>query len=129
MSKQTEQLLCPSYIAKEGAHLLGVKQKDGTIGILPKPLHVTEAFFQVAQQNGIKPEEHFRFVGSCMVSGCKQWTNNSCSIASRAVELINLVSDSIPLPTCSIRPTCQWYFQEKSNACKVCKFVITETPD
>lgn len=124
----SDNLLCPSYSCGSESKLLGVKQEDGTIAILPKPISISEGFSEICLNQGFKPEEKFRFVGKCAKSGCQNWQNNQCLIAEKAVDIIKKEELNTSLPICAIRPQCRWYHQEKSNACKICKYVNTKVP-
>jgi len=114
----------------DDAKLLGVRQMDGTISILPKPLTLSKDFLNLCLDKNIKPTEHFRFVGNCAESGCMQWKDSKCSIASNAVEIVKKMLDTMEkLPVCNIRSNCRWYDQEKSNACNACKYIVTEVSE
>jgi hypothetical protein len=40
----SKSILCPAHRCKPGSKLLGVRQSDGMIAILPQPLLIDEAF-------------------------------------------------------------------------------------
>lgn len=121
-----KEFLCPSFTSKGGSKLLGVLKEDGSVGILPRPLEVSEDFIQKCTDEGFRPEERFRFVGTCAQSGCTNWVDHKCGIAGKIAKVAEEVALYGPLPPCSIRPACRWFAQEGSNACRICKFVVTE---
>ena len=93
---------------------------------MPKPIAIGDDFQEKCLSKGFKAEENFRFVGKCAKSSCSHWQENRCSISDRAAKATKEMETNSPLPVCSIRPNCRWYQQEKSNACKFCKFIVTE---
>ena|SRR5690242_17949616 len=124
-NKIHKESLCPSSRYTESARLLGVRQEDGKVSILPDPLQVDESFGQYLSED-LKPEQSFRFVNKCMESGCKQWTKKGCGIAIRAISFLDQVNPVEELPACSIRKECRWHQQEGSAACKICPYIITD---
>lgn len=123
---EQKSLQCPSSMATPGAGLLGVRQEDGTIAILPQVLPVDETFIQIGQMDPVPLEQRFRFTNACIEKGCKQWNGKSCGVAKRVVRHMEKVNTSNDLPPCGIRSSCRWYAQEGNNACKICSFVVTE---
>jgi hypothetical protein len=122
----TQSLWCPSYRCKTGSQLLGVRQDDGTIAILPTPLPIDEAFINAVKDDEMAPEQRFRFTNKCVESGCNQWTGKNCGVVERVVQHLELLPVLEELPACGIRDKCRWYHQRKADACKVCPFIITE---
>ncbi len=118
--------LCPSSKAKPGAQLLGVRQRDGTVAILPQALPVDEHFMHVVRKDPTPPEQRFRFSNKCVENGCEQWTGKNCGVIERVVEFLDAVPNKETLPVCSIRPRCRWYKQRSAEACRICPYVLTE---
>nr|MBB6141726.1 hypothetical protein [Mucilaginibacter sp. X5P1] len=123
---KSKLFLCPSSAVSEGSRILGVKQQDGTIGILPIPIKLNHDFNQNCISQNINPIEHFRFVNNCIDSKCRQWINNKCSITAKALSVLNMIPIEEHLPKCGIRSDCRWYKQERASACKFCKYIITD---
>lgn len=121
-----KKIMCPSSKASIGAKLLGVRQNDGTIAILPKPLLIDELFTKNAVNNS-SPGRQFRFTNKCLESGCKQWKGNRCNVSDQIITAIDILSSNTELPVCDIRPQCRWFIQNGTDACKVCPIVISET--
>jgi hypothetical protein len=152
-------MLCPSSRAKPGSELIGVRQDDGTVAILPQPLPVDEVFLRIAAEHALAPEQRFRFTNKCVESGCSQWTGSRCGVIDQALTMMenavgknvtpkreavatmqaveemgtrkNAVSEmpAESLPACGIRPTCRWYHQSGAAACAACTIVITRTTE
>lgn len=120
------KIMCPSSKAKNGAELLGVRQDDGTIAILPQTLPVDQDFVAVASSDGVHPEQKFRFTNKCIESGCRQWNGTGCGVADQVVQFMNSLPIAEELDDCPIRPSCRWYLQKGPDACKVCPFIISE---
>lgn len=127
--KQNDKILCPSSKCKSGSELLGVRQDDGTVAILPQTLPIDETFMHDVRADGVNPEQKFRFVNKCVECGCKQWTGKSCGVIDNLVTYLDNLPVADALPPCSIRSQCRWYKQQGADACKVCKFVVTEVTE
>ena len=124
--KNKESVLCPSSRAQKGARLLGVRQEDGRMAILPQPLLINDSFIEEANKHS-HAEQQFRFTNKCIESGCKQWTGNRCGVADTIIAVINDLVTGDELPVCAIRTKCRWFKQNGVESCKICSFVITET--
>jgi hypothetical protein len=123
---ESKALWCPSHRCKSGSQLLGVRQEDGTIAILPAPLPVDESFVEKTKNYPMAPEQRFRFTNKCFEGACGQWTGSCCGVVERIVQHLELLPVIEELPVCGIRDKCRWYSQQKSAACKVCPFILTE---
>jgi hypothetical protein len=121
-----QKIICPSSRCKEGAQLIGVRQDDGSVAILPQPLPVDRDFIENAKRIDEAPEQRFRFANKCVEGGCVQWTGKSCRIAEEIVLHLDEISPAKNLRPCFIRPQCRWFMQSGANACQMCKYVITE---
>ena len=125
MARSDQKTMCPSSQAKEGAQLLGVRQEDGTVAILPQPLPVGKTFIETANRTS-PAEQKFRFTNKCVEGGCQQWNGKGCGIADRLVEHLDKLTVSVRLPPCGIRSSCRWHQQSGPDACRVCPYVITQ---
>lgn len=108
------QKKCPSYIAKAGAQLFGVVNRDGKVRFIT-PLTVTEEF--LATNN---PEQRFRFTGKCIEKGCGQWNNRDLKCSLPAKMQHPGVPEASSMSFCPIRGECRWFFQDGSQACFSC---------
>lgn len=124
--EKKESILCPSSRAQKGARLLGIRQEDGQVAILPQPLLIDESFIEEASKRS-PAEQQFRFTNKCVESGCQQWTGSRCGVADTIVSVMNGLVVSNELPACAIRQQCRWFNQNGAESCKVCSFVITAT--
>ena len=118
--------MCPAHLCKPGSQLLGVRQPDGKIAILPQTLPINENFIQKTKQHPVAPERRFRFTNICIVGGCRQWNGQGCNVAEKVVNYLGLVPKNEELPACSIRNHCRWFVQKGSEACMICSYVLTE---
>ena len=125
---ENDRILCPSSRAKPGARLIGVRQDNGAVAILPQPLHIDEHFIEIANRSS-PAEQKFRFTHKCVESGCTQWTGSRCGVADNVLALAEGMQLQEGIPSCGIRHQCRWYNQNGENACKVCPLVITETTE
>jgi hypothetical protein len=124
---------CPSARCEPGATLLGIVNGDGTVGYITPPLQIDDQFVQRVKQ-GRDPEKRFRFAGTCVEGGCKQWTGSRCGVIDRV--LAAGVAPAAPagedagarasLPQCAIRSTCRWFAQSGADACRVCPLIATD---
>ncbi len=122
---EPRSVLCPSSRAKPGAKLLGVRQDDGTVAILPQVLQIDLSFLANTPQD-IKAERQFRFTNACVEGGCVQWTGSRCGIADQALEHSSHVPAADGLIACSIRQQCRWFLQSGAEACTICPYILTE---
>ncbi len=126
MAYTNDKIMCPSSKAKIGGELFGVRQDDGTIAILPQTLPVDEDFLSKASEDGVHPEQKFRFTNKCIESGCKQWNGKGCGVVEQVVQFINQLPITDNIADCPIRKNCRWHLQKGDEACKVCPFVVSE---
>jgi hypothetical protein len=118
---------CPSARCEEGATLLGVVGPTGVGYVTPRFL-IDAEFVRTARREP-SPERVFRFAGQCVEGDCAQWTGSRCGIIDMAIRTQRsgiVPAAARPLPRCSIRPTCRWYFQAGPEACAVCPLVVTD---
>ncbi len=120
--------MCPSSKARTGAKLLGVRQEDGSVAILPQPLQIDESFIEVANQTS-PAEQRFRFTNKCVESGCSKWTGSRCGVADRVLSVLEHLPIKEEIVACAIRPQCRWFLQSGKEACRACPFVITDTTE
>lgn len=118
--------MCPSHRCKLGSSLLGIRQGNGTIAILPQALSIDEDFIDKVKQHPIPPEQRFRFTNKCIDKGCRQWNGKGCDVVERVVSFLNIIPQNKELPKCSIRNKCRWFVQKGLDACKICPYVLTE---
>ena len=123
-SASSQSLLCPSYVAKPGAALLGIVDADGRVSFLKTPIRIDNTFVAEARR-GRPPEERFRFTGKCIQSGCHQWDNDNhqCSLVDRLIAGFERATD-VSIPDCPIRSRCRWFAQRGRAACVNCNDVV-----
>jgi hypothetical protein len=71
----------------------------------------------------VTPPEVFRFGGTCVEKGCRQFEDGRCSIAARLVSVAEPVVRKPP--RCAIRSTCRWWAEQGASACVRCPSVVT----
>lgn len=127
---ETEKSLqCPSYVAKPGAELFGIVNKEGQVDYLAEPIKIDKTFVEAAaaQQviTGKAAEERFRFAGKCIQGACGQWDHghSACSLVGRVIEAMNRKAETLLVP-CAIRSRCRWYAQGGAEACANCNEVV-----
>ncbi|MEO6902626.1 MAG: hypothetical protein ABI315_05675 [Bacteroidia bacterium] len=121
-----KSIACPSSRATQVSSLLGIRQEDGTIAILPQVLPVDSNFIQIGQQDPVPLEQRFRFTNKCVENGCKQWTGKGCGVVDGIIQSIDQIKNTNILVPCSIRPSCRWFLQKGDQACRICPYVLTE---
>jgi hypothetical protein len=122
---ETESVLCPSSRCQDGALLIGIVLPNGRVAITSERIVIDEEFVRIASE-GRSPEKRFRFAGTCIKSGCRQWSESRCQVVDEALELADVGVEAYSLPDCSIRRQCRWFLQSGANACRVCPEVITD---
>ena len=121
---QPNPTACPSSIPEiPGSEIFGIA--EGTVDqpnvtYLDPPLPVTPELLAAADP--VEPTEIFRFVGTCLEKGCRQFGNGQCQLAKRLVEGLPEVTQT--LPTCAIRQRCRWWQQEGKAACLRCPQIV-----
>lgn len=115
---------CPSAPMVVGAHILGIRNEDGSVSKLKSTLPVTENVIEFVSRGSDTPESKARFTAPCIEGQCAQWTSGRCDVI---VELLDRnVVEAQPLKRCPIRATCRWFDQSGKSACDICEFVITD---
>lgn len=121
--------LCPSaQPGMDQCRILGVVRRDGPAPML-KYLnqHVPASEEVLAMAAPLKPTDVFRLAATCAEHKCPHFDGADCRLASRIVQILPAVVDS--LPPCIIRKDCRWYSQEGGAACKRCPEVTTVSYD
>ena len=126
MMEQKDSIMCPSNRCKPGSKLLGIRQDDGSVSILPEALPIDQAFIDKVTNHERPPEQRFRFTNKCIEHGCNQWTGKGCGVIDQVIQFLDNIPVSDELPRCSIRVRCRWFLQKGGDACKVCPFILTE---
>jgi hypothetical protein len=126
--------LCPSaQPGMEKCRILGVVQHEADeqhritprIVYLNELLPATEEVLRLAAP--LKPTEIFRLSATCAEHKCPHFDGADCRLATRIVNILPAVVDS--LPPCTIRKECRWYSQEGAAACKRCPEITTVNYD
>jgi hypothetical protein len=102
--------------------VVGGTADEPRVGYLTEPLPVTDAL--LALSGPVNPDEIFRFGAPCAGNGCMHFDGCDCRLAKKLVQLVPMVSES--LPACTLRPGCRWWRQEGRAACMRCPQVVTE---
>lgn len=119
--------LCPSAQPDmQNCRVLGVVQPSPTGGnsqlvYLNQILPATKDVLAMAAP--APPTQIFRLAATCEESKCSHFDGKDCRLATRIVEMMPEVVDT--LPPCLIRKDCRWYSQEGGAACKRCPQVTT----
>lgn len=121
-----DSIMCPSNRCKPGSKLLGIRQDDGTVGILPETLPINKDFIDKVNNHERPPEQRFRFTNKCIENGCNQWNGQGCGVIDQVIQYLDKVTTSDALPKCSIRVQCRWFLQKGADACKICPYILTE---
>ncbi|HEX3424770.1 MAG TPA: hypothetical protein VHT30_01470 [Acidimicrobiales bacterium] len=123
------QRTCPSGRCQEGSLLLGEVQEDQRVAFVHPAIPVDAEFVAQASDSA---QRRFRFAEACVASGCAQWTGERCGVIDEVLTAARttapqLVVVEAPLPYCGIRSSCRWFHQSGRAACRVCRFVVTDT--
>ena len=74
----------------------------------------------------LQPTHVFRFAARCEEHRCAHYNGQRCTLIQHIVEKLDPVVDL--LPPCLVRPTCRWFAEVGSEACRRCPQVITMIP-
>lgn len=121
-----DSIMCPSNRCKPGSKLLGVRQDNGIVSILPEALPIDQTFIDKVKGHKRPPEQRFRFTNKCIENGCNQWSGKGCGVIDQVIQYLDKIPSTEELPKCSIRVQCRWFLQKGSDACKVCPYILTE---
>lgn len=123
------KLSCPSAQPDmTEARVLGIvggTVEQPRVDYLKKEAEVSAADLQAI--GGRDLTQVLRFSARCESHRCGQFKDGRCSLASRIVQGLAPVVDS--LPPCQIRATCRWYAEEGREACLRCPQVVTLVPN
>lgn len=118
-----DALRCPSAFPKAGALVIGVVVGP-TIAYLSPPPRVSKEALSTA---GPDLEQRFRFSLPCSKRNCSNFTDDHCGLIEDLIEERRARVAPSPtlarrraLPSCAIRPVCQWYRSAGAVACTVC---------
>jgi hypothetical protein len=117
---------CPSAQPEHSdAEIIGiVRGKSGATLVEPLPRAVPLSALIDLIPVEVRPTEVLRFAAPCAEQSCLHFDRGNCQLAKRIISSLPEVSDR--LQPCAIRPTCRWFHQERSAACRRCPQVITE---
>lgn len=117
--------MCPSAQPEiPGSVAFGViagSAENPRVAWIERPVPVTSEL--LALTSPVAPTQVLRIAAPCQEKACCHFDGTDCRLATRLVQLIPAVVES--LPACRIRPDCRWFLQEGSAACRVCPQVVT----
>jgi hypothetical protein len=123
--KSSRPILCPSAQPEiPGSVAFGViagSASNPRVSWIERPVPVTPELLSMTAP--VSPTQVLRIAAPCQEKACCHFDGIVCQLATRLVQLIPQVVES--LPPCGIRPDCRWFLQEGSSACKVCPQVVT----
>ena len=122
-----DQKTCPSSICIPGAYMLSVVDNSEEVIFNTVEVKIDKDMAQELHDEFGEPEKHFRFSNTCVESGCKQWKNGQCSVINLIIKTNEHQNIPEDLPDCLIRNTCRWFFQRGAEACKYCKYIVTDS--
>ena len=121
--------MCPSAQPEiPGSVAFGVitgSSENPRVAWIERPVPVTSEL--LALTSPVAPTQVLRIAAPCQEQACCHFDGTDCRLATRLVQLIPAVVES--LPACRIRPDCRWFIQEGSAACRVCPQVVTYCVD
>jgi len=121
--------MCPSaQPGMDNCRVLGVVQQEGATSRIVYLKQILPASQEVLNMSApMKPTEVFRLAATCAENRCPHFDGTDCQLATRIVNLLPAVVDS--LPPCTIRQDCRWYSQEGGDACRRCPEITTVSYD
>jgi hypothetical protein len=128
-TKGSRSVMCPSAQPEiPGSVAFGVivgSADSPRVAWIERPVPVTSEL--LALTSPVAPTQVLRIAAPCQEKACCHFDGTDCRLATRLVQLIPAVVES--LPACRIRPDCRWFLQEGSAACRVCPQVVTYCVD
>jgi hypothetical protein len=117
--------MCPSAQPEiPGSVAFGViagSAENPRVAWIERPVPVTKELLALTAP--VAPTQVLRIAAPCQEKACCHFDGTDCRLATRLVQLIPAVVES--LPPCRIRPDCRWFLQEGRAACRVCPQVVT----
>ncbi|HTV67938.1 MAG TPA: hypothetical protein VMF90_05305 [Rhizobiaceae bacterium] len=118
--------LCPSAPLKPGASVFGYVGEDGAVAYLGAPAKVTRDFIDMAGQVERKATARLRIAAPCVKNACRHWEDR-CMISDFVAASDAAARLGYPgVPDCAIREACRWFGQNGFEACRNCRFIITD---
>ena len=121
---QSHSTACPSSTPEiPGSEIFGIVEgtvEQPNVTYLDPPLPATPELLAAAAP--VEPTEIYRFVGTCLETGCQQFGKGQCQLAKRIVQGVPAVAST--LPPCAIRHRCRWWHQEGEAACHRCPQIV-----
>jgi hypothetical protein len=128
-SVRSRPILCPSAQPEmEGAKVFGIVNRTGDesrVSWLEKPVPLNAEL--LALTGSVPAARVMRISAPCQESACCHFDGADCRLATRLVQLLPAVVES--LPPCQIRPDCRWFLQEGRSACGRCPQIVTDSPN
>lgn len=123
--KSSRPMLCPSaQPSMAGSMAFGVVRgsaDEPRVTWIERPVPVTEDL--LALTGPVPPTQVLRIAAPCQEGACCHFDGTDCRLATRLVQLMLPVVDS--LPPCRVRPDCRWFLQEGKGACVRCPQIVT----
>jgi hypothetical protein len=123
---ETDHPMCPSaQPGMDQAQVLGVVNRTAegsSVSYLNATLRVTEEVLQLVSP--APPLRVLRIAARCEEERCTHFDGQICTLASRIVETLAVVTDS--LPPCVVRKSCRWFAEQGRPACVRCPQIVTE---
>ena len=125
MEPSNRKILCPSaqpeMTGSVAFGVVGGTAEQPRVTWIEKPVPVTEEILALTGE--VPPTQVLRIAAPCQESKCCHFDGTDCNLATKLVQLMPAVSQS--LPPCRIRPDCRWFIQEGRAACAVCPQIVT----
>lgn len=124
--------LCPSYLCRPGARLIGIVLDEGGVAYMNPP-PIVDAEFVEAAAEGRAPEDRFRFAGVCVESGCAHWQQDHCGLVATLTEGSSRGPDQATDSAigardaprdCGVEDRCRWRAERGEAACQVCARIV-----
>jgi len=120
-------LQCPSAQPEmAGAQVIGIVRQTAVgprVSYVAGAAPVTDDLLQAAAP--ARPTMVMRFAAACEASQCRHNDGAKCTLATRVLERLAPVSNT--LPTCAIRRRCRWFAEQGRSICLNCPQVVTES--
>lgn len=124
-----QTLLCPSAQPEMARStvlgVIGGTTENPLLSYIEGPLPVNDHLLAMARP--VQATEIFRFAAECEESACCHFDGSRCRLATRIVQILPAVVES--LPACTIRATCRWFQQEGRDVCFRCPQIVTQVYD
>lgn len=126
---KNQHLNCPSSRPEiPGAEVFAVVSgtvKEPQVHYVDNPIPVNDSLQQTNLP--VSLTEVLRISAPCMENRCQYFDGAKCRLA-KVISEEGISRKKLSVPFCAIRDTCRWYTERGHDACRMCRYIVTDQP-